>query len=435
MVGEQVGTCEQRLPPRPSSVGEARRLVRRALTQAGREDLLETAELLVSELVTNALVHAGTPIDVSLTVEDGGLRVEISDGSPHAPARRSYGPTAGTGRGLMLLEQMVREWGVELRERGKTVWFHLVAGDGVDENRVSHDPAAAPAAGDRTPGADTVQVELRRVPLLLHAAWRQHAEALLREYLLASLDGDEDDDPIEVHAAASDAIALLAEHIPDPDLGEDPGRLMVAAREPQVSAPRVVLSVPRRSVRSFEILDRALRTAIGLAGREELMVAPTQPEVQALRAWLCGEVARQALGQPPTPWTPGAVADAAPAPAPRFDTTAVTTASTARLAADDGNRILAASPALAELLGYDEPGELVGQRLVAIIPERFRQAHLAGYTLHFLTGRRPLLDRAVVVPARCRDGSEVTVSLTVRSTRTDEGRTVFLADLSVPPSG
>ena len=247
MVGEQVGTCEQRLPPRPSSVGEARRLVRRALNQAGREDLLETAELLVSELVTNALVHAGTPIDVALTVEDGGLRVEISDGSPHAPARRSYGPTAGTGRGLMLLEQMVREWGVELRERGKTVWFHLVAGDRLDagdhpdENQMSHDPAAAPAGRGRTPAADLVQVELRRVPLLLHAAWRQHAEALLREYLLASLYGDEDDDPIEVHAAASDAIALLAEHIPDPDLGEDPGRLMVAAREPQVSAPRVVL--------------------------------------------------------------------------------------------------------------------------------------------------------------------------------------------------
>ena len=51
------------------------------------------------------------------------------------------------------------------------------------------------------------------MPLLLHAAWQEHAEALLREYLLASLDG-EGDDPIQMHAEATDAIAVLEEHVP-----------------------------------------------------------------------------------------------------------------------------------------------------------------------------------------------------------------------------
>jgi PAS domain S-box-containing protein len=433
MVGEQVETCGERLPPRPSSVGRARRLVRRALARSGREDLLDTAELLVSELVTNALVHAGTPIDVSLTVHDRGLRAEISDGSPHVPARRSYGPTAGTGRGLLLLEQMVHDWGVDRRERGKTVWFHLSADDHLAAEGVPADPVETQVHGRRGHAPDTVLVELRRVPLLLLAAWRQHAEALLREHLLASLETDGGEDPIEVHAAASDAISLLAEHVPDPDLGEDPRVLLVAALEPRVSAPRVVIPVPRRSVRSFAVLARTLRRALELAEQGALLTTPTQPEVQELREWVCAEVARQAEGHPPTPWNLEAVPPAPPGPAPEFDITPVSMATTARLAADDANRIIAASRSMAEILGYDDPAELVGQRLVAIVPERFRQAHLAGYTLHFLTGRGPLLDRAVVVPARRRDGSEVAVSLTLHRRRGPDGRVVFLADVAAVP--
>jgi PAS domain S-box-containing protein len=433
MVGEQVETCGERLPPRPSSVGQARRLVRRALVRAGREELADTAELLVSELVTNALVHAGTPIDVALTVHDRGLRAEISDGSPHAPARRSYGPTAGTGRGMLLLEQMVRDWGVDLRERGKTVWFHLMAEDHLAAEHTLSDPVETHVEGTRPVASDTVHVELRRVPLLLLAAWRQHAEALLREHLLASLDAEGTEDPIEVHAAASDAISLLAEHVPDPDLGEDPAALLVAALEPQVSAPRVVVPVPRRSVRSFAVLDRTLRSAMALAERGLLLTTPTQPEVQGLREWVCAEVARQAEGQSATPWRLEASPPASPVSAPALDTTPVSTATTARIAADDANRIIAVSPAMAELLGYDDPGELVGERLVTIVPERLRQAHLAGYTLHFLTGRRPLLDRTVVVPARRRDGSEVTISLTLHRRRGPDGRVVFLADVEAVP--
>ena len=58
------------------------------------------------------------------------------------------------------------------------------------------------------------------MPLLLHAAWQEHAEALLREYLLASLDAESGVDPIQVHAEATDAIAVLEEHVPR-DRGDD----------------------------------------------------------------------------------------------------------------------------------------------------------------------------------------------------------------------
>jgi anti-sigma regulatory factor (Ser/Thr protein kinase) len=120
---------QRTLPPHPSSVGEARRLVRAELLETGREDLIDTAELLVSELVTNALVHAGTPIDVVARVSDSGLRVEIGDGSPNLPAPRHHARMAGTGRGLRLLQQMVDSWGAHPYADGKVVWFVLVTCD------------------------------------------------------------------------------------------------------------------------------------------------------------------------------------------------------------------------------------------------------------------------------------------------------------------
>jgi PAS domain S-box-containing protein len=422
MVGERVERRRRRLPPRASSVAEARRMIRECLRDAGREDLVETAELLVSEIVTNALVHAGTPIDVAFSFLDGGLRVEVSDGSPHAPARRGYGPNAGTGRGLMLLEELVDEWGVVAEDPGKTVWFQLASTSDAD------DRSPGPAGTSR-PAGDTLNVELVDVPLLLHEAWRQHAESLLREYLLASLDLDSPEDPIAVHSEASDAIALLAEHIPPSGVGEDPARVMVDATEPLVTEPRVDVAVPVGSVGHFSTLEQAIDTALGMVEDGMLLTPPTQPEVQGLREWLCGQVLGQSRGESPAPWMQAGHRARTDQRAVVWDTTSVEEATKGMIAADDEGRVLAVSPPALDLLGYPASGDLLGRRLVAIVPERYRQAHLAGFTMHFLSGRSLLLDRAVVVPALRRDGSEITVELTVRAERADDGRTVFVADL------
>jgi PAS domain S-box-containing protein len=104
-------------------------------------------------------------------------------------------------------------------------------------------------------------------------------------------------------------------------------------------------------------------------------------------------------------------------------------APTATVAADEANRIIAVSPAALELLGYDGPDDLVGSRIVAIVPERFRQAHIAGFTMYLLVGRKPLLERPVQVPALRRDGTETDVEMTVRVERVGEGRKVFVATL------
>ena len=143
--------------------------------------------LLVSEVVTNALLHAGTDIDVAAVLGVDGLRVEVGDGSPHLPSRRRYAATAGTGRGLLMLESMVDDWGVTRRPAGKVVWFRISGPDLDLEDPVE---LRGDHAGRSDGRRDNVAVELRNMPLLLHAAWQEHAEALLREYLLASLDDE-----------------------------------------------------------------------------------------------------------------------------------------------------------------------------------------------------------------------------------------------------
>ena len=422
------GSFEMRLPPQPPSVAEARSCVRALLQECDREDLVETALLLTSEVVTNALLHAGTDIDVAARVDATGLRVEIGDGSPHLPSPRRYAATSGTGRGLLMLESMVDDWGVNRHRAGKTVWFSISGpeNDLVDPVEPTNDPAR------RSRRRDNVAVELRNMPLLLHAAWQEHAEALLREYLLASLDEEFDtEDPIQVHADATDAIAVLEEHVPRSRVLMSPDDLMGDAVEPLVSALVIEVPVPLASVAHFETLDRAIEAALDLSREGLVLTPPTQPEVQAFRRWLCRQVLSQAAGGRPEPWrTPDDATTDEPT-LEDWDPRVVTEAAEGLLAADATSRIIAVSPQAADILGYDDPTELTGKRIVTIVPERYRQAHVAGFTMYLLVGRKPLLDHEVTVPALRRDGSEVDIRLTVRSPTAASGRSVLLADIEL----
>jgi anti-sigma regulatory factor (Ser/Thr protein kinase) len=113
------------LEPHPSSAGEARRFVRRTLEDWGLIHMEEAAVLLTSELITNAMLHAGSPMELKLHRRVGLLRVEVCDDSRREPARRHYEADATTGRGLALVEALASEWGVDTAGNGKSVWFTL----------------------------------------------------------------------------------------------------------------------------------------------------------------------------------------------------------------------------------------------------------------------------------------------------------------------
>jgi anti-sigma regulatory factor (Ser/Thr protein kinase) len=100
-------------------------MVRDALAACREIDVCDTAELLTSELVTNALLHAGT--DVTVHVEDHGasVRIAVEDGSDDEPTLGELDSIDLGGRGLPLVAAMARSWGWDPLPHGKRVWFEV----------------------------------------------------------------------------------------------------------------------------------------------------------------------------------------------------------------------------------------------------------------------------------------------------------------------
>jgi serine phosphatase RsbU (regulator of sigma subunit)/anti-sigma regulatory factor (Ser/Thr protein kinase) len=114
--------------PDTRSIAAARRFVRDLLVDWGAAGLVDDASLLVSELTTNAVVHAGTPFEVACTDLGDGVRLEVCD---HYPARGlpavppPSDPTRPAGRGLLLCAALSSAWGVDYSRTTKTVWCRL----------------------------------------------------------------------------------------------------------------------------------------------------------------------------------------------------------------------------------------------------------------------------------------------------------------------
>lgn len=117
----------RRLDPRAESVREARRLVRDSLARWELVELEDSVELLVSEVVTNAVRYAERPVTVRL-LRTEVLRCEVGDDVPQLPRLRQAGPADEGGRGLYLVQRMARQWGATRLSTGKLVWFEVATG-------------------------------------------------------------------------------------------------------------------------------------------------------------------------------------------------------------------------------------------------------------------------------------------------------------------
>ena len=110
----------------PGSVTQARRFVAEVLADAPK-DLTDVVAILVSELATNCIRHAGTPFSVSIECTDDLVRVEVTDTGAGAPTIRGPEPTDTTGRGLRIVDRLADDWGVTPLDHapGKQVWFAI----------------------------------------------------------------------------------------------------------------------------------------------------------------------------------------------------------------------------------------------------------------------------------------------------------------------
>jgi anti-sigma regulatory factor (Ser/Thr protein kinase) len=119
LAADRIATWD--LPPEPAVVAEARARTVRQLAAWGLSELAFTTELLVSELVTNAIRHAQPPIQLRLLL-DGVLSCGVSDGGSTAPHLRRADRYDEGGRGLMLVAQLAERWGTRHTRTGKTIW-------------------------------------------------------------------------------------------------------------------------------------------------------------------------------------------------------------------------------------------------------------------------------------------------------------------------
>lgn len=117
--------AEVTLAASTASVGAARGFLTDTLTKWSVTELEWAAAQVVSELATNAVIHAGTTFTLVLALQDDALRIEVRDGSRRQPRQRHYGLSATTGRGLALVGALTQDWGVFPGQGGKTVWCVL----------------------------------------------------------------------------------------------------------------------------------------------------------------------------------------------------------------------------------------------------------------------------------------------------------------------
>ena len=149
-----------------------------------------------------------------------------------------------------------------------------------------------------------------------------------------------------------------------------------------------------------------------------------------MRSWICAEIARQTSGRATaTPWLARTDVRATLADQAHLTSTYAELAAVDEplMTTDEASIIVAASPSALELLGYEHAEELIGRRVLVVVPARFHQAHIAGTTLNATNGRDNLLGVPLTVPMVRADGTEVAVQIEVSPERLHGGERVFVA--------
>lgn len=283
----------------PRGVQDARRWVVDTCHDIGRQDLVECAELGVSELVTNALLHAVPPLTVRVRGTREHPRVEVRDGSTELPAMPGTEAEEDDdflltfGRGLSIVARCSTAWGVEVEEDGKIVWFVPAAQSREEmvEGVVTGEPAAPP----REPTDDELRIEIRGVPLRSFVEFQRHYRELRREVRLLAL-AHESEYPLardlsELFGALERELreGIGAEQI------EEALASGAATADLHVAMPSETAGTIGRFIELLDLADAFCR-------EERLLSLARTPDQQRFQRWFLSEFVRQQKGQPPLAW-------------------------------------------------------------------------------------------------------------------------------------
>nr|WP_300047239.1 ATP-binding protein [uncultured Nocardioides sp.] len=290
-----------RLAADAASVPAARRFVADGLTAWGEGGLVDAAELVASELSSNAALHASAEF-MHVTLERpaaaAGVRVAVEDDGPVGVEAVLPRALAGhdldwdeldaTGRGLTIVAMLAGRWGVDETTRGKRVWADLDGGAAhaaLDPERA--EPDAGPVDGDLPPG--WALVRLVECPVALSLRQDSHLDELVRELQLLGVDEHNH----ESAAIAEEIRGLLV----SPTHARLTGRRAAEqARDDHLDFVDVEMAMPREFGVLVEQLQRAVARADRLCEEGRLLTLASPAELRALRAWMTHEVLGQTSG-------------------------------------------------------------------------------------------------------------------------------------------
>ena len=287
----------------PRSVQVARRWAADMCAEIERAELSECAQLGVSELVTNALLHGEPPITLRMRGTREHPRIEVRDSSfeaPILPSQPLERPETDDllltfGRGLTIVARCADAWGAEIEEDGKLVWFapatSFADGNGTPGTITGVDHSRVRAA----PTRDRVRVHILDVPIALYVGFQHHFRELRREVRLLAL-AHETDYPLA--KSLSDLFGALDRQLRD---GMGIEQIEAAVAQGLASADLVV-HMPRATAQTLVQFVELLDLADEFCRAERLLSLARSPEQRRFQAWFLTEFVRQADGAAPLSW-------------------------------------------------------------------------------------------------------------------------------------
>ena len=291
------------LDAEPSAVADARRWVAEACHELERDDLIECAELGVSELVTNAVLHGRPPLSVRVRGTREHPRIEVADASleqPTAPEPAIFeedsedGFLATFGRGLSIVAMSSVTWGASMEADGKVVWFEPAPE--MHEDAYRQGVIDVRDQPEWTPPADAVEVTLLGVDLKLYIGTQNQYNDLRRELRLLAL----------AHESAYPLARDLSTMFVTYERQLPPGVELQLAQRARRGATVVDLTVQTtpQAAPIFTTMLEMFDLADAFCRAERLLSTARTPAQREFQTWFLGEFVRQIGGAEPMPWSP-----------------------------------------------------------------------------------------------------------------------------------
>ena len=268
-----------------ADVSAARATVRAAM--ASRDaDVAYAAEVIVSELVANAVLHGEGVASVVIIEIDGGVRLEVSDHDEHAPLVAIASSDSMTGRGLALVSQLASRWGVERVANGKTVWAEIDEGGPAGETL----PQLGAWIDEESADDLHVRVALGEVPTGLLTEAKRHIDNVAREFALAARGG--------ITGASAPVAAPLADLIERvvhrfEDARREIKRQATEAARAGHRHTHLELTLSLDAADAAEEYLNALDEVDAYSRANRLLTLETPPQHRVFRRWYIGEIVKQ----------------------------------------------------------------------------------------------------------------------------------------------